>query len=91
MDTDVWDYYENQFQPVKTLPVGTVLTISAAGSEMSSSSVINNDDFTDGDLKKGHSDDLTRPKFALMNPELTFTLPKYQIACGVVDILDAHD
>ncbi len=87
MDTDVWDYYENQFQPVKTLPVGTVLTISAAGSEMSSSSVINNDDFTDGDLKKGHSDDLTRPKFALMNPELTFTLPKYQIACGVVDIL----
>ena len=68
----------------KTTPVGCVLTIAAAGSETSDSAVLTNEETG---KKGGISTDLNRPKFAIMNPELTFTLPRYQIACGVVDIM----
>ena len=83
-DGDVWDFYEGTRRPEKCLPVGVVLTIAAAGSEMSNSSVITNEE---GWLKRGCSSDLCRPRFAVMNPELTMTLPKYQTACGCVDIM----
>jgi alcohol dehydrogenase YqhD (iron-dependent ADH family) len=81
---DIWDIYDGKQQPKACLPVGVVLTIAAAGSETSSSSVITNED---GWLKKGYSNDLTRPRFAFMNPELTYTLPPYQTASGIVDIM----
>lgn len=83
-DTDIWAIYERKSQPRACLPVGAVLTIAAAGSETSMSSVITNED---GWLKKGYGHDLIRPKFAFMNPELTYTLPPYQTAAGVVDIM----
>lgn len=81
---DVWDFYDGKQQPKACLPIGVVLTIAAAGSETSNSSVITNED---GWLKKGYSNDLTRPKFAFMNPGLTYTLPPYQMASGIVDIM----
>ena len=61
-----------------------VLTISAAGSETSDSAVLTNDETT---LKRGLNTDLQRPLFAIMDPELTYTLPRYQVGCGVVDIM----
>jgi alcohol dehydrogenase YqhD (iron-dependent ADH family) len=82
--TDIWDIYDGKCQPTACLPVGCVVTIAAAGSETSMSSVITNED---GWLKKGFNNDCTRPKFAFMNPELTCTLPPYQTASGVVDIM----
>lgn len=85
-DGDVWDFYCAKAKPARTLPVGTVLTLAAAGSEGSNSSVITNEEI---DLKRGLGCDLTRPAFSLMDPELTFTLPAYQTACGAVDIM-AH-
>lgn len=81
---DVWDFYEGERQATACMPIGTVLTISAAGSEMSNSSVITNEN---GWLKRGYNTDYCRPKFAVMNPELTMTLPKYQTASGCVDIM----
>ncbi len=81
---DVWDFYEHIRQAHACLPIGVVLTIAAAGSEMSDSSVITKDD---GMVKRGYNSDLCRPVFALMNPELTMTLPDYQTACGCTDIL----
>ena len=81
---DVWDVYMRRFTPVTCLPVASVLTIPAAGSEMSESSVITNED---GDVKIGYSNNLCRPKFAIMNPERTYTLPAYQTAAGVTDIM----
>ncbi len=81
---DVWDFYEEIRRPEACLPVGSVLTIAAAGSEMSKSSVITKED---GGIKRGCSSDVMRPVFAIMNPELTMTLPAYQTACGCVDIL----
>jgi alcohol dehydrogenase YqhD (iron-dependent ADH family) len=66
------------------LPLAAVLTIPAAGSEMSESSVITNED---GDVKLGYSNNISRPKFAIMNPERTYTLPPYQTAAGVTDIM----
>ena len=81
---DVWDVYMHRYTPVTSLPVASVLTIPAAGSEMSDSSVITNED---GDVKIGYSNNLCRPKFAIMNPELTMTLPPYQTRCGCTDIL----
>ena len=83
---DVWDLYCGKRQARAALPVGAVLTIAAAGSEMSDSSVITNED---GWIKRGYSSDLCRPVFAVMNPELTMTLPAYQTACGITDIM-AH-
>lgn len=85
-DGDVWDFYTGENAAKETLPTGVVLTIPAAGSEASKSSVITNED---GMFKRGYNDNIIRPKFAIMNPELTFTLPPYQTACGVSDIM-AH-
>ncbi len=81
---DVWDFYEGKRTATACLPIGTVLTIAAAGSEMSDSSVITNEK---GWLKRGYSSEYSRPKFAIMNPELTMTLPQYQTASGCVDIM----
>ena len=81
---EVWDFYEKTRVPKACLPIGAVLTIAAAGSEMSNSSVITNEN---GWLKRGYNDDICRCKFAIMNPELTYTLPSYQTASGCVDIM----
>lgn len=83
-DGDVWDIYAKKAVPQASLPVGAILTIAAAGSEMSDSSVITNED---GMLKVGVNSDVCRVKFAIMNPELTATLPAYQTACGCTDII----
>ena len=83
-DFDVWDLYDRKRTPESALPVGVVLTIAAAGSEMSNSSVITNED---GDIKRGYSNNMVRPKFAILNPELTMTLPDFQTACGCTDIM----
>lgn len=83
---DVWDFYEGKATVERTLPVGVVLTIPAAGSEASKNSVITNEE---GWYKRGYGSELLRPRFAIMNPELTFTLPAYQTASGAVDIM-AH-
>lgn len=83
-DGDVWDFYIKKRSPSACAPVGVILTLSATGSEMSNSSVITNED---GWLKRGCNTDLGRPLFALMNPELTMTLPAYQTACGCTDIV----
>lgn len=85
-DGDVWDFYAGTRKPAACMPIGVVLTIAAAGSEMSNSSVITKEE-EGGDLKRGCNSDLCRPRFAVMNPELTFTLPDYQTACGCTDIL----
>lgn len=81
---DIWRFWTAELVPQVALPVGVVLTISAAGSETSDSAVLTNDELAS---KRGLSSPLNRPKFAIMNPELTFTLPKYQVGCGVVDIM----
>ena len=83
-DGDVWDFYARIRQASRCLPIGVVLTIAAAGSEMSNSSVITKED---GMAKRGYKNDICRPVFAVMNPELTVTLPDYQTACGCTDIL----
>ena len=81
---DVWDFYAKKRTASACLPIGTILTISAAGSEMSDSSVITNED---GWIKRGYSSNYCRCKFAVMNPELTYTLPDYQTQSGCVDIM----
>ena len=81
---DIWDFWTGKTPLENALPVGVVLTISAAGSETSHSCVLTNDDTGS---KRGLGSVWHRPKFAIMNPELTYTLPPYQIACGIVDIL----
>lgn len=83
-DCDVWDLYEHKAAPQGCCPIGAVLTIAAAGSEMSNSSVITNEK---GDLKRSCNSDYSRCRFAVLNPELTYTLPAYQTASGGVDIL----
>lgn len=83
-DLNVWDLYLGKASAKAALPLGVVLTIAAAGSETSASSVIT--DESTG-LKKGYGADFLRPRFAVMDPELTMTLPPYQTAAGVVDIL----
>lgn len=84
LDEDPWCLNAHLVVPHKALPVGTILTISAAGSELSNSCVISNDDTK---VKSGFNSDLIRPLFAVLNPELTYTVSKYQTACGIVDIL----
>jgi alcohol dehydrogenase YqhD (iron-dependent ADH family) len=81
---DVWDFWDGKAVPQACLPVGVMLTIPAAGSEMSSSCVITQDE---GMLKRGVNSDLCRCKFAIMNPERTYTLPPYQTAAGATDIM----
>lgn len=83
-EISLWNFWIHKAEATKNLPVGVVLTISAAGSEMSNSSVLTNQDTGE---KRGLSVELNRPRFAILDPELTFTLPKYQIACGIVDIM----
>ena len=81
---DVWDFWDGKATPQQCLPIGVVLTIPAAGSEMSSSCVITKDD---GLVKRGINSDLCRCRFAVMNPERTYTLPPYQTAAGATDIM----
>ena len=83
-EVDIWDVWMGKASVCKARPVGAILTISAAGSEMSDSTVLTNEETG---KKAGYNSDIVRPKFAILNPELTFTLPKYQVACGVVDIM----
>jgi len=83
---DVWDFYCGKRAPQGTLPIGVILTLSATGSEMSDSSVITNDE-TDPTYKRGCNSDYGRVSFALMNPELTNSVSKYQTASGSVDIM----
>ncbi len=83
-DIDVWKFFTREEKLKKALPQGNILTLSASGSEMSNSCVITNED---GGLKRGLSSQLHRPLFAICNPELTYTVSKYQTACGSVDIM----
>lgn len=81
---DPWDMIINRIKPEKKFPVGVVLTIAAAGSEMSNSDVVTN---PENHMKRSINDDLLRPVVAFLNPENTFTVSKYQTGCGIVDIL----
>ncbi len=83
-EKDIWDFWLMKEPVTKSLPVGCVLTISAAGSETSNSSVLTNDETGS---KRGLSTDFNRPKFSIMDPVLTYTLPKYHLTCGIVDIM----
>lgn len=85
-DGDVWDFFMRKAVPKAALPVGVVLTLPATGSEASISTVITNED---GWYKRGLNSDFNRPRFAIMNPELTYTLPPFQTASGAADIM-AH-
>ena len=85
-DGDFWDFYSGKAGIEKALPVGTVLTIAAAGSEGSGDSVITKEE---GMYKRGTGSEALRPKFSILNPELTTTLPAFQTACGITDII-AH-
>jgi Iron-containing alcohol dehydrogenase. len=81
---DPWDMIINKIMPARRFPVGVVLTIAAAGSEMSNSDVVTN---PENHLKRSINHDLLRPVVAFMNPENTFSVSKYQTGCGIVDIL----
>lgn len=83
-ENDVWDLYEHTRQSKGTFPLGAIVTIAAAGSEMSDSSVITNEKTGE---KRGYNSDICRPKFAIMDPSLTLTLPDYQTMSGCVDIM----
>ena len=83
-DGDVWDFYDYKRQVKGCMPLGVILTLAATGSEMSDSSVITKEE---GLVKRGYSSDFGRPRFAILNPELTMTLPDYQTACGCTDIM----
>jgi len=83
-DGDIWDFFDGKAKATSALPVACVLTIPAAGSEMSNSCVVTNED---GDIKRGYSNDISRARFAIMNPERTYTLPPYQTASGITDIM----
>jgi alcohol dehydrogenase YqhD (iron-dependent ADH family) len=85
-DHDVWDFVSGKRAPRAALPVGTVLTLPAAGSEASTASVITREE---GLLKRGFNSELLYPRFSILNPELAFTLPPFQVACGAADIM-AH-
>ena len=83
-DKDIWKFWKREAEVTQSLPVGVILTISAAGSETSNSAVL-----TDADAgeKRGLTTEFNRPRFAVMNPELTYTVPKYHVACGIADIM----
>jgi len=85
-DGNLWDFFERKKTTDKALPVGTIVTIPAAGSESSISCVITNEE---GPWKRGINFQCIRPVFSIMNPELTYTLPPYQTACGITDMM-AH-
>lgn len=82
---DVWDFFTGK-TPTETIPVGVILTIAAAGSEAANGTVITNED---GWYKKSVNNEVIIPKYAILNPELTFSVPAYQTGCGVTDII-AH-
>jgi alcohol dehydrogenase YqhD (iron-dependent ADH family) len=86
IEGEVWDIFLGKCVPVAALPVGTVLTIPAAGSEASTATVITNEA---GGFKRGFNSELIYPRFSMLNPELAFSLPTFQVACGAVDIM-AH-
>ena len=81
---DIWDFWTGKAKLEKTLPVGVVLTISAAGSETSDSAVLTDEE---SGKKAGINTPLNRPVFAVMNPELTYTVPKFPLICGISDII----
>lgn len=83
-DTDLWAFWERKAVPKATVPVGVVLTIPAAGSESSDSAVLTDEA---AHRKRGLNTDVIRPRFAALDPSLAATLPAYQVACGVVDIM----
>lgn len=83
---DVWDLYTGKGTADKALPVATILTIPAAGSESSTGSVITNEE---GDYKRPFDHEILYPVFSILNPELAFTLPDFQVACGIAD-MTAH-
>ena len=83
---DVWDFPTRRATPADGIPVACILTIAAAGSEMSSSAVVSNEELHQ---KRGYNSEFNRCKFAIMNPCLTYSVSEYQTACGIVDIM-AH-
>ena len=83
-DGDPFDFNLGKVKPTKALPVGVILTIAAAGSEMSTSCVVQNDETG---IKRGFNSELNRPLFAIENPKLTYSVNPYQTACGIVDIM----
>lgn len=85
-DGDLWDIYLRKATPVDHTPVGVILTIPAAGSEMSTSAVITNEITME---KRGYNTPFNRPVFSILNPELIYTVPKYHLAAGIVDMF-AH-
>lgn len=85
-DCDIWDFVIGKEKPQSALPVGCVLTIAAAGSEMSASAVVTDLSIN---MKRGFTSELIRPLFAICNPQLTYTVNPYQTACGISDIM-AH-
>jgi len=85
-DGDVWDFFERKKAASQSMPVGAVVTFPAAGSEWSNSCVITNEQ---GPWKRGVNYECNRPVFAILNPELSYSLPPYQAACGIADMM-AH-
>lgn len=83
---EVWDFYARKRMPQKALPVGVILTIPAAGSEGSGNTVITQESTL---LKRSATGECLRPRFSILDPELTYSLPLYQTACGIVDMM-AH-
>ena len=83
IDGDVWDFYLGKGEPKAALPIGTVLTLVAAGIEASTGTVITKEE---GWLKRAVNSELIYPRFSILNPELAYTLPKFQVACGAMDI-----
>ena len=83
-DGDPFDFNSHKEKPKKAIPVGVILTISASGSEMSTSCVMQDDELH---FKRGFNSELVRPLFAIENPELTYSVNQYQTACGIVDIM----
>ena len=85
-NADIWDIIERKVTPTNGIPVGCILTLAAAGSEMSSSAVVTN---METNMKRGYNSEFNRCKFSICNPELTYSVSKYQTSCGIVDIM-AH-
>ena len=83
IEEDVWELFETKRPNPVTLPIAVVLTIPAAGSEASKNTVVSNDELG---RKTGYANDNHRPRYAFMNPELTFTLPPFQTAAGITDM-----
>lgn len=83
-DGDVWDFFTKEAFVEEAIPLGVILTIPATGSETSNGSVVTNED---GMLKRSFNSDLVRPKFAILNPELSMTLPDNQTFAGITDII----